>query len=243
MAVECAMVPPVRLGRRVDRSGRRAQAVALPDGISLEEGACLGIPALTAWYALHHTPNIAGKTVLVVGGAGSVARYAIAMAKARGARLLASTSVEEKRRYALDAGADLTLDYRAPDFAERILAETDGKGLDVCASSPISPATPDICRRSWPTTAPSSSTAPVERKRRCRANAIMRKNIRMQFVFVYEIHDAERPAALADVNALLERRTITKPRTLVFDLDRIVEAHEAVEDGSRIGQVLVRIGG
>jgi NADPH2:quinone reductase len=64
----------------------------------------------------------------------------------------------------------------------------------------------------------------------------------MQFVFVYEIPEAERPAALADVNTLLKQHTITKPHTLVFDLDQIVAAHEAVEDGSRIGQVLVRIG-
>jgi NADPH2:quinone reductase len=112
-----------------------AQAVALPEGLSLEEGACLGIPALTAWYALHFAPDIAGKTVLVVGGAGSVARYAIEIAKARGARVLTTTSIEEKTRYALAAGADLALDYRAPDFRERVLAETAGNGLDYCLES------------------------------------------------------------------------------------------------------------
>jgi len=219
-----------------------AQAVALPEGVSLEEGACLGIPALTAWYALHHTPDIAGKTILVVGGAGSVARYAIEIAKSRGARVLATTSVEEKAQYALAAGADLALDYRAPDFSDRVLAETAGKGLDYDLESNLAgnaAILPAIMAEHGTIvvygTGGNEATIP--------SNAIMRKNIRMQFVFVYEIPKAERLSALAGITALLKRRAITKPQTLVFDLDQAVEAHEAVEDGSRIGQVLVKIGG
>ena len=219
-----------------------AQAVTLPSGISLEEGACLGIPALTAWYALHQTPDIAGKTVLVVGGAGSVARYAIEIAKSRGARVLTTTSVEEKTKYALDAGADLALDYRAPDFCERVLAETSGQGVDCCLESNLAgnaAVLPTIMAPHgtlvvYGTGGP-EATIP--------SNAIMQKNIRMQFIFVYEIPESERPAALDGINALLERGAITKPKTITFGLDQIVEAHEAVENGIRFGQVLVSLGG
>jgi NADPH2:quinone reductase len=219
-----------------------AQAVALPEGISFEEGACLGIPALTAWYALHHTPDIAGKTVLVVGGAGSVARYAIEIAKARGARVLATTSVEEKAKYAIAAGADLALDYRAADFPERVLAETAGNGLDYYLESNLAgnaALLPAVMAEHGTVvvygTGGPDATVP--------SNAIMRKNIRIQFIFVYEIPKAVRLATLAGITALLKRRAITKPKTLVFDLDQVVEAHEAAEDGSRIGQVLLKIGG
>jgi NADPH2:quinone reductase len=253
-----ADVPTVRIGERVwlwnaqwfrpfGSAAERvalpaAQAVALPESVSLEEGACLGIPALTAWYALHHTPDIAGKASLVVGGAGSVARYAVEIAKSRGARVLTTTSVEEKTRYALDAGADLALDYRAPDFCERVLAETAGKGLDYSIESNLAgnaAILPAIVAQHgtivvYGTGGP-EATIP--------SNAIMQKNIRMQFIFVYEIPKAERLSALAGITALLRHRAITKPQTLVFDLDQVVEAHEAVEDGRRIGQVLVKISG
>jgi len=62
-----------------------AQAVRLPKDISFEAGACLGIPALTAIHAVDIAEVAAGKTVLVAGGAGAVAHYAIQFAKARGA--------------------------------------------------------------------------------------------------------------------------------------------------------------
>jgi len=219
-----------------------AQAVALPADTSLEEGACLGIPALTAWYGLHFMPDIAGKSVLVVGGAGSVARYAIEIAKARGARVLTTTSVEEKAQYALAAGADLALDYRPPHFPERVLTETDGKGLDYALESNLAGNAAIL-----PTIMAEHSTVVVYGtggpEATIPSNAIMQKNIRMQFIFVYEIPKAERLAALAGITALLRHRAITKPKTLAFDLDQIVAAHEAVEDGSRIGQVLLKIGG
>lgn len=219
-----------------------AQAVALPEDVSFEEGACLGIPALTAWYALHHMPDIAGKTMLVVGGAGSVARYAIEIAKSRGARVLATTSIEAKTNYALSAGADLALDYRATDFCERVLAETAGNGLDYYLESNLAgnaAVLPTVMAKYgtivvYGTGGP-EATIP--------SNALMQKNLRLQFVFVYEIPKGERSAALAGITALLKRHAITKPKTLVFDLEQAAEAHEAVEDGSRFGQVLLKIGG
>lgn len=218
------------------------QAVALPAGVSLEEGACLGIPALTAWYALHHTPEIAGKTALVVGGAGSVARYAIEIARAYGARVLTTTSVEGKAKYALAAGADTALDYRTPDYCDRVLAATAGKGVDCCLESNLAGNAANLPKIMaehgaivvYGTGGP-EATIP--------SNAIMQKNIRVQFIFVYEIPRQMRPAALAGITKLLESRAISKPATMIFDFNDIVSAHEAVEDATRIGQVLLKVGG
>lgn len=63
----------------------QAQAVPLPDNTSFEEGACFGIPALTALRALLVDGPVAGKSVLVAGGAGSVGAYAIQFARLLGA--------------------------------------------------------------------------------------------------------------------------------------------------------------
>src|SRR5207245_10291355 len=62
-----------------------AMAVRLPDHTGVEEGACLGIPAMTAYHAVAVAEAWAGSTILISGGAGAVAHYAIQFAKARGA--------------------------------------------------------------------------------------------------------------------------------------------------------------
>ncbi|QSX77764.1 NADPH:quinone reductase [Agrilutibacter solisilvae] len=107
------------------------QAVRLPDNVDLEVGALLGIPALTAYHAVHMGGGVAGKRVLVAGGAGAVGHYAVQMAKLAGARqVIATVSSPEKAALARSAGADLTIDYRREDLPTAVLAATDGLGVD-----------------------------------------------------------------------------------------------------------------
>src|SRR5258706_322925 len=98
------------------------QAVRLPDGIDLAAGACLGIPALTAYHAVTVDGGVSGKSVLVAGGAGAVGHYAVQIARLQGAgRILASVSSAEKAALAPAAGADLAVDYPTEDLVERCL--------------------------------------------------------------------------------------------------------------------------
>ena len=84
-----------------------AQAVPLPDNTDFAAGACLGIPALTAWQAVETDGGVqAGDWVLVNGGAGAVGHYAVQMATAKGARVIATVSSAEKAAHARDAGAE-----------------------------------------------------------------------------------------------------------------------------------------
>ena len=106
-----------------------AQAVPLPGPISFEAGACLGIPALTAWHAIDIAGTRDGTTLLIAGGAGAVAHYAIQFAKARGATVIATVSSAEKAKVARDAGADHTIDYKTENVGERVAALTKG-GVD-----------------------------------------------------------------------------------------------------------------
>ncbi len=108
-----------------------AQAVRLPDGIELEVGACLGIPALTALHAVLVDGGVAGQSVLVAGGAGAVGHYAIQLAKIYGARqVVATVSGEEKAAVARAAGADFTVNYKNEDWVARCLEATGGVGVD-----------------------------------------------------------------------------------------------------------------
>ena len=82
----------------------------------------LGIPALTAHRCLFADGPVDGRTVLVQGGAGAVGHAAIELARWRGARVLATVSDDEKAALARAAGADVVVDYRHEDAAERIRA-------------------------------------------------------------------------------------------------------------------------
>ena len=107
------------------------QAVTLPDAIDFSVGACLGIPALTAYHAVALDGGITGKSVLVTGGAGAVGHYAIQFAKLGGAkRVIATVSSDAKGAIAIEAGADAFVNYKTEDVAQRCLALTDGHGVD-----------------------------------------------------------------------------------------------------------------
>src|SRR5262247_968394 len=107
-----------------------ALAVTLPSNTSFPEGACLGIPAVTAHRCLFADGPVEGQTVLVTGGAGAVGHYAVQLAKWAGATVIATVSSPEKAALAAAAGADHTVNYRTGDAAAEILTLTNGAGVD-----------------------------------------------------------------------------------------------------------------
>jgi len=102
----------------------------LPDRLSFAQGATLGIPAMTAWCGLFADGPIAGKSVLITGGAGAVGHYAVQLAKWGGARVIATVSSEAKAEQARLAGADLVVNYRSEDVVAKARTFTDGRGVD-----------------------------------------------------------------------------------------------------------------
>lgn len=80
------------------------QAVVLPEKVSFESGACLGIPAMTAAHAVTLAGLGKGTVVLVSGGAGAVSQYVIQFAKAKGSVCLTTISSPEKAKAAWEAG-------------------------------------------------------------------------------------------------------------------------------------------
>jgi NADPH2:quinone reductase len=115
-------VSPTRMGERVwcfgaqsyRPFGTAAQWTTVPqtmvhrldDAISFEAGACLGIPGITAHRAVHAGGDVAGKTVLVQGGAGGVGTFALGLAKQAGARVLTTVRSPKDMALALRSGAD-----------------------------------------------------------------------------------------------------------------------------------------
>ena len=107
------------------------KAVALPAGTSFEAGACMGIPAMTAHRCVMADGPVAGKTVLVTGGAGAVGYYAVQIARLEGARVIATVSREEQAERAREAGAHEVINYRTESVADRLKAITgEAAGVD-----------------------------------------------------------------------------------------------------------------
>lgn len=109
----------------------REAVVGLPDGISDEDGATLPCAATTAWTALGGpVPIRAGNTVLTM-GTGGVSLFGVQLARAVGARVIATTSSANKARTLRELGADEVVDYTTtPAWADAVRELTGGRGVD-----------------------------------------------------------------------------------------------------------------
>src|SRR5215471_13424706 len=97
------------------------QVVPLPAGVPLEQGACLGIPGITAHRAVHVAGSVEGRTVLVQGAAGAVGACAVQLARRAGGRVIATCRAEIDKEIASRAGAAEVL-LTGENFVERIRA-------------------------------------------------------------------------------------------------------------------------
>jgi NADPH:quinone reductase-like Zn-dependent oxidoreductase len=129
--------PPLALGSPLD--GTLADyatfsedgVVAIPEGLTYEEAACLPCAGVTAWHALFRAgrPVRAGDTVLVL-GTGGVSVFALQFARAAGARVLATSSRDEKIQRLRAMGASDAINYiRTPEWEKEVLRAT-GRGVD-----------------------------------------------------------------------------------------------------------------
>jgi len=218
------------------------QAVSLPEAVSFAAGACLGIPALTAYHAAAVDGGVAGKTVLVAGGAGAVGHYAVQCARLLGARqVLATVSSPAKAELALQAGADRVIDYRRDDVVAAVRAATGGQGVDRVIEVDIA-ANADLdlqlLRQSGDLVVYGSSAGEFKLP----FFPLIVQHVRLRFFIVYELAEADRARASAHLAAWLLQGELRHNVAAHFPLARIVEAHELVESGLAMGNVVVDCG-
>lgn len=217
------------------------QAVLLPEGTSDEAGACLGIPALTALHAVLCGGGVQRQTVLVAGGAGAVGHYAVQFARLLGARSVITTvSSAAKAELARAAGADLVIDYRTENVAERVRAATQGRGVDrivevdVAANAVLDL---DVIRPGGDCVVYGSGkgefTLPFF--------PLISKNVTMRFFIVYNLDEADRERAVASLTGFLQRGVLQHLIAQRLPLAQIVQAHELVESGRAVGNVVISL--
>jgi NADPH2:quinone reductase len=215
------------------------QAIRLPENVDYEVGACLGIPALTAVHAVRLSNAAAGRTIFVTGGATSVGHYATQIAVLRGARVI-TTASERRVEHARSAGADEVIDYRTEDVAVRVRELTEGRGVDAIIDMDISSTAPLLSRDilaphgrivCYGSNVPDDIPVPFL--------TMLRRSLTLQFFLLYELLPDERNAATSELTTLLEKGRLAHAIGARFPLAEIAAAHESVELGSVIGNVLL----
>ncbi|HWS34600.1 MAG TPA: NADPH:quinone reductase [Actinoplanes sp.] len=227
----------------------RRQVVRMNDDVPIEVGAALGIPALTAHRCLTVAADgparlepgaLDGRTVLVAGGAGAVGNAAIQLGKWAGAFVLTTVSSKEKAELALAAGADAVIDYREEDVAARV-REISPDGPDVIVEVDTGNLDLDL-----DVIAPGGNIAIyVGGKFSVPSFKAMLKNVSLDFVLTYTTRPEEKANAVEAVaeavNAGAFRVGTEAGLPLArFPLDRIAEAHEAVENYA-VGKVIIEV--
>ena len=215
-------------------------AIPLPDGVSFADGACLGVPAVTAHRCLFSGGSLRGLPVLVTGGTGRVGGYAIQMAKRAGAFVVATASAP-KLGQLKDLGADMALDYRAADLADQIKAATGGKGIARIVETEFGAnvaLAPKILAPNGTIATYASDSAPEPK---IPFGPLMVLNTTVQFVFIYGMPESAQDAAFADITEMLGQGALAHRVGARFPLARLALAHEAVERGQATGSVLVDI--
>jgi NADPH:quinone reductase len=230
-----------------------AQVVRLPAGTSFDIGASLGVPAMTAHRALTvsedgpmrlHPDALAGKVVLVAGGAGAVGHAAIQLARWAGATVITTISGPVKAELATAAGAHHVINYRDEDAAAAI-SKLAPHGVDLIVEVAIAAnAQLDIdVLKPRGSIAIYANDGGEEFRLDVRQNMI--KNLRYQFVLLYSVGDAALRAAVEDITLALADEALQVGEDFGLPLHRFplastADAHQAVQDGA-VGKVLIDV--
>jgi len=227
--------------------------VGLPDGVSLDVGASLGVPAMTAHRALtvsEQGPSrlapgaLADRVVLVAGGAGAVGHAAIQLARWAGATVVTTVSSDEKAALARAAGAHHVVNYRESDAAAAILeAVPDGVDL-VVEVAPGPNAELDLAvLKNHGTIAVYANNGGDSVSLDVRP--FFARNLRLQGLLLYTVGEDALQVAAEDITVALKAGVLDVgeaaglPLTR-FPLERTAEAHAAVE-ADAVGKVLIDV--
>jgi NADPH2:quinone reductase len=249
-------VTRLRIGQRVwlfngQRNGRAFGTAAeyislaehlvtpLPDNVPFAAGATLGIPCMTAWCCLFGDGSIAGKTVLVPGGAGAVGHYAVQLAKWGGARVIATVSSPLKAEQARLGGADLVINYKTEDVVAKTLAFTGKRGVDrvvdvdfggnIATTLKLMAVNSTIAI--YATNGNRMPVVPVRE--------LMERCIALRSLVLPGLPPPLHAAAQTDITKWLAAGKRVHNVAAQFALSETAQAHLAVEKGGKLGTVIV----
>lgn len=214
------------------------QAVPLPKGIGFDVGASLGIPGLTACHAVFGNGGVAGETVLIQGGAGTVGLLAVQLAKWGGARVIATCSGKDQDQVTA-AGADVALDYSSADLSDQILAANNGNLLDTIVEVEFGANIETDTAVIAPNGRIAAYGSAKEMQPTLPFYPLLFKAVTIDIMLIYLLPGGQRDAAINRLHHALEDGALRCPVEQTFALSDTAMAHEAVEAGTRSGSILI----
>jgi NADPH:quinone reductase-like Zn-dependent oxidoreductase len=208
--------------------------VPKPTSLTFTESAAVAINYVTAWHMLTARAGLsAGERVLIQAAGSGVSTAAIQIAKFLGARVVATSSTDEKLEHAANCGADLTLNYKDDPIAERVRDWTNGHGVDVVLDH--------VGQPNWET-----NLAALSKGGRfvfCGTTGGAEAVVPLQKVYgLGQSLLGSTMGTLAEFRTLLELMEHDHFRPVIdriFPLDEIADAHRHLESGKQIGKVVI----
>ena len=218
-----------------------SQAVAMPENVSFETAACLGIPASTAYYGIFADGPVKDQTILITGGAGAVGYLGIQLAKWSGAHVISTVSGDDKATVAEAAGADLVVNYKTDDVIKAVNDFTKGHGVDRILEVEFGgnlSVSEHVIKNNGVIAAYGSVT---EANPSVPFYNLMFKSVKLNTYLIYIVADSDRANINQGINAALSDNALTPIIAKSFQLSETVNAHQSVEEGSIIGNVVINI--
>ena len=218
-----------------------SQAIAMSENVSFETAACLGIPAATAYYGVFSDGSVEDQTILITGGAGAVGNMGIQLAKWSGADVISTVSSYDKAIEAMGAGADLVVDYKTENVIEAVNDFTKGQGVDrileVEFGGNLSVSEQVIKNNgviaAYGSVAEANPSLPFYN--------LMFKGVKLNTYLIYIVSEKDRDDINKGITSALSDSALTPIIAESFNLSEIINAHQSLEEGSVIGNVVINI--
>ena len=209
--------------------------VKLPDHLSFEEGATLPCAAVTAWHGLFESGHLKSGADVLIQGTGGVSLFALQFARMAGARVIATSSRDDKLRRALELGASDGINYReTPEWSKPVRELTGGRGVDhvveVGGSGTLGQSLKAV-RVGGHIALIGVLTGAGE----INPTPILMRNIRVQGIYVGS------RAMFEAMNRAIARHAIRPVIDRVFPFGRAKEAYAHLESGSHFGKVVISV--
>ncbi|CAM3815737.1 NADPH:quinone reductase [Parendozoicomonas haliclonae] len=216
------------------------QVHPLPDNVSFEQGACLGIPCATAWRALFQRGQAkAGETVLIHGASGAVGLAAVQLALAAGLTVIGTAGTEQGRELIRQQGAHLVLDHHDDTHLEELLAWTHGKGvnltLEMLANINLGHDLSALAFGGRVVVIGSRGTVTINPR------DLMKRDASIVGMSLFNASADEMNSIHAALYAALASKTLQPVISKSFPLGRLGEAHTAVLEPGAQGNIVVTI--
>jgi len=216
-----------------------SQVHPLPERLSFEQGAGVGVPYSTAYHALFHRARvIPGDFILVHGASGGVGTAAVQLARASGMKVIATGGTDEGRKLAIDQGAHYAVNHRDPLHLQQVMDITGGSGVDVIlemlANFNLGNDLPLLAENGRVVVIGSRGKVEIDPR------DLMGRNGTILGMVILKASDQERKAIYAALAAGLENGTLNPVVGKIVPLSDASQAHHEVMESTAHGKIVLQ---